>query len=146
MTRTLFAAAILGLTLTLGGHPSVRSADKTADAKQPNYVHTVIFYLKKDAPKEEGQALIDDAFALLSKIPSVKGIRAGLPAGKATTPNEKDPQVIVPKDYQVGLLVLFDNFDGLQTYIDHPLHVKYVDKHLKHVEKVMVYDFVQADK
>lgn len=69
----------------------------------------------------------------------MKGIRIGHPAEKAT------PDVAV-KDYQVGLLVLFDDYEGLKTYLDHPQHVKYVDKHLKHVDKVLVYDFVQGSK
>jgi len=139
MTRSLPLAAVLGLMLTLAGHHPASSADRPAAADQPNYVHTVIFYLKKDAPRGADKALIDDAFTLLARIPTVKGIRAGLPAEKAT------PDVAV-KDYQVGLLVLFDDYEGLKTYLDHPDHVKFVEKHLKHVDKVLVYDFVQARK
>jgi hypothetical protein len=66
-------------------------------------------------------------------------VKAGLPADKST------PKVAVT-DYQVGLLVLFDNYDGLKTYLDHPLHTKYVEKHEKHIEKVLVYDFLNQLK
>jgi hypothetical protein len=146
MMRRLFVVAILGLTLSLAGHPSVRSADKTADAKQPNFVHTVIFFLKKDAPKEESKVLIADALELLTKVPTVKGIRAGVPAENGTSAKEKDPQIVAPKDFQVGLVVLFEDADGLASYHKHPLHDKFVERHGKHIEKVIVYDFLQASK
>ena len=49
-------------------------------------------------------------------------------------------------DFSVGLLVLFDDYDGLQTYLDHPLHTEYLEKHGKYWEKVPVYDFVNQKK
>lgn len=135
MKRMLTLATVLtGLVLMAAAFPVV-AAD---DVKAP-YVHSVIFYLKKDAPKDEGKALIADAHDLLAKIPSVRTIKIGPPAEKAT------PKVAVT-DYQIGLLVLFDNYDGLKTYLDHDLHLKFVDKHMKHIEKVLVYDFENAKK
>jgi hypothetical protein len=130
---TLFAV-LTGLVLMAGSFPAC-AAD---DPKAP-YVHAVIFYLKKDAPKDEGKAMIADAHELLAKIPTVRMVKIGPPATKGT------PDVGVT-DYQIGLLVLFDNYEGLKTYIDHPLHVKYVDNHKKHIEKVLVYDFENAKK
>lgn len=103
------------------------------------YVHAVIFYVKKDAPKNQTETMIADCHKLLAKIPSVKGLWAGLPADKST------PKFAVT-DYQFGLLVLFDNYDGLQAYLDHPLHTEYVEKHAKYFEKVPVYDFVNKTK
>ncbi|OAI51338.1 hypothetical protein AYO44_00580 [Planctomycetaceae bacterium SCGC AG-212-F19] len=136
MKRLLMLLAVLA-AVAVGAHLSrpVIAADK-ADAP---FVHTVIFYLKKDAPKDEGKALVDDATELLAKIPSVRMVKIGPPSDKTT------PKVGVT-DYQVGLLVLFDNADGLKTYLDHPLHVKYVEKHEKHIDKVLVYDFVNQAK
>jgi hypothetical protein len=113
--------------------------DKEVKKEKANYVHTVIFYLKNDTPKDEAETLIADCHKLLAKIPSVKGLWAGLPAEKST------PKFAVT-DYQVGLLVLFDNYEGLQVYLDHPLHTEFVDKHLKHLDKVPVYDFVNKKK
>ena len=110
-----------------------------ADKADAPYIHAVIFYLKKDAPKDEAKALIADATELLAKIPTVRSVKAGLPAEKST------PKFAIT-DYQVGLLVTFDNFDGLKTYLEHPLHLKYVEKHEKHIEKVLVYDFINQLK
>lgn len=140
MLRRLSFVAVLAVVGTIAGHRSadaVRAADK--DAKAGNFVHTVIFFLKKDAPKDQAKEMIADAHALLGKIPVVRGVKSGPPSPNST------PKVAVT-DYSVGLLVLFDDAAGLKTYIDHPLHLKYVEKHLKHVDKVMVYDFVDPGK
>ncbi|HXG11880.1 MAG TPA: Dabb family protein [Gemmataceae bacterium] len=131
----LTAALVLVWTALAHGQEG-KAAPQTAP-----YVHVVIFHLKKDAPKGTAEALIADAYELLAKIPSVRGIQAGLPAEKATPTYAK-------KDYQVGLLVLFDNYEGLETYLNHPLHTQYVEKHLKHVDesKLQVYDFIKPKK
>ena len=52
MLRKLSFVAVLALVGTIAGSSStdaVRAADK--DAKGGNFVHAVIFYLKKDAPE-----------------------------------------------------------------------------------------------
>jgi hypothetical protein len=118
-----------------------RAADDKAAPRTAPYVHVVIFHLKKDAPTGTADALIADAFEILAKIPSVRGIQAGKPADKATPDFAR-------KDYQVGLVVLFDNFEGLETYLKHPLHLKYVDKHLKYIDetRLAVYDFLNQKK
>jgi hypothetical protein len=135
--RTLAAAVCLAVLAA----PAPARADEKAAAPTAPYVHVVIFHLKKDAPAGTADALIADAFEILAKIPSVRGIQAGKPADKST-PN------FSRKDYQVGLVVFFDNAEGLQTYLDHPLHLKYVEKHLKHVDeaKLTVYDFLNPKK
>ena len=135
MKRMLVLAAVLTGVALMGVNFPAIAAD---DPKAP-YVHCVIFYLKKDAPKDEAKALIADAHELLAKIPTVRLIKIGPPAEKSS------PKVAVT-DYQIGLLVLFDNYDGLKTYLDHDLHLKYVDKHMKHIDKVLVYDFQNEKK
>lgn len=106
---------------------------------RPPYVHTVIFYLKEDAPKDETEQIIADAHNLLAKIPSVKGLWIGRPAEKAT------PKLAVT-DYHVAWTLLFDDYAGLQEYLDHKLHVQFREKHAKHAERVLVYDFVNQKK
>jgi hypothetical protein len=143
MIRKLLLVAVLAAAWTMAGHNSLEPNRATAkeDKKAALYVHTVIFYLNKDAPKDAASDMIADAHELLAKIPSVREVRAGRPAEKATPTFAKN-------DYQVGLLVLFDDADGLKTYLEHPLHLKYVEKHLKHVDekKLLVYDFVNQAK
>jgi hypothetical protein len=104
------------------------------------FVHVVVFHLKKDAPSDAAEVLIKDSHALLAKIPSVRKLWVGRPAKQATP--------IARKDYDIGLLVLFDNAAGLNEYLEHPLHIQFVNKHSKVWEekKVDVYDFVNQAK
>ena len=70
---------------------------------------------------------------------SARSLTAAMPAEKSTPKYART-------DYHVGLLVLFDNYEGLQTYLDHPLHLKYIEKHGKYWDTVPVYDFVNQRK
>lgn len=97
-------------------------------------VHTVIFYLKKDTPQVAAEALITDAHDLLAKIPSVRLLKVGRRVGK-TRPE------LGNTDFQIGLLVLFDDAQGLSQYLEHPKHKEYVGRHQKVLEKVVAYDF-----
>ncbi len=142
--RTVAALALAGLIVWAWFSSSARTAiklEKPAADKAPPYVHAVIFHLKKDAPAGEAEALIADAHELLRPIPTVRDLRAGKPAGKAAPDFAR-------KDYDVGLLVLFDDFEGLETYLKHPMHLKYVEKHTKYLDadKLFVYDFVDQKK
>jgi hypothetical protein len=132
----LVVGIILGTTLQGSLQGQGRRDRRVAPRPSPLFVHTVFFYLKKDAPANEADALIADAQKSLAKIPSVREIRAGKPAEKATP--------VAVKDYQVGLLVRFDDAEGLHTYLDHPLHKEYVSAHEKNLDKVLVYDFLSA--
>lgn len=129
MTRLLIAFLTLACLL-----PSLSAADKEAP-----YVHTVIFYLKKDAPKDTVEKAIVDSHDLLAKVPTVRKLWVGRPAAKSTPKFAKS-------DYDFGLLVLFDSADGLLKYIDDPLHVKFVDKYAKYFDIVNVYDFENQPK
>jgi hypothetical protein len=133
--RVLIAGVIAGLTATLW----TAEAGEKEKKKRPPYVHAVIFYLKKDAPVGQVDAVIRDAHELLAKIPSVRGLWVGRPAEKST------PKYAVT-DYDAGLLVLFDDYEGLQTYLDHPMHLEYVERHAKHFDRVPVYDFLNQKK
>ncbi len=129
-----------GLGLLAGAASMGRAFDVSggaAKAQKAPYVHAVIFYLRGDAPAGEVDALVADCHAMLGSIPSVRELRAGKPAEKTKPDNSK-------KDYQVGLLVLFDNAQGLDAYLTHPQHLQFVAKHGKYIdrEKLSVYDFM----
>lgn len=156
MKNTLTWVTAVVLILTGWGvsawHPLPRGSGKTrgcdeqaeGEAKpkgeaRPPYVHTVVFYLKEDAPKDEAEKIIGDAHGLLAKIPAVKGLWIGRPADQAT------PKLAVT-DYHVAWVLLFDDYAGLQEYLDHKLHLEFREKHAKHAERVLIYDFINQKK
>jgi|SRR5262245_23719073 len=145
MNRSVILAVMLAVAgLAMGRHaaevPQV-GADEVKKETKPPYVHTVIFTVKKDAPEGAADGLIHDANEVLAKIPTVRELRCGRPAEKAT------PE-LAKKDYTVGLVIFFDDYEGLKTYLDHPDHLKYVERHLKNIDrdKLVVYDFVNQKK
>jgi Stress responsive A/B Barrel Domain len=135
--RNLFFATLAAIILV-----PVASAEEKPDAKTKTpYVHIVIFTLKKDAPADAEANLIADCHEMLEKIPVVRELRVGRPAEKT------DPK-LVRKDYSVGLVILFDDFDAMNTYSKSDLHQKFVEKHLKNfdLEKLQVVDFINQAK
>jgi hypothetical protein len=101
--------------------------------KKSAYVHTVIFKIRSDAPPDIHKNLAIDIPGMLGKIPTVRGIWHGRRAEEAS------PEFAV-KDFEVAMVLLFDNADGLKRYLDHPSHVAFVEKYLKHFETPLVYD------
>jgi hypothetical protein len=137
-------AVLFGMVLLL-----IRGTAPTAPAEEPkselrghaSYVHVVVFRMKKDAAKDVIEKAIADCHELLAKIPSVRSVRAGRPAAHGTPD--------VPKmKYDFALLVLVDNAEGLQAYLKHPLHLKYVEKYGPSfdMEKLQVFDFLNQMK
>jgi hypothetical protein len=96
-------------------------------------VHVVVLKLKSDSSGGETQALIDDAYAQLTTIKTVRGLWAGKPSAKGT------PTAVT--DYTVALVLLFDDAAGLKTYLNDPVHTKFADKHLKLWEAPTIYDY-----
>jgi len=45
-------------------------------------------------------------------------------------------------DFDLGLVVLFDNKAGHDVYADHPLHLEYIKRHRQHWERIRVFDYL----
>ncbi len=147
MIRAGLLGAALALALIVAGVvianlavAAESKADKPKASAAP-YVHVVLFTVKKDAPGGEVQALVTDAHELLAKIPTVRSLRVG-------RPSEKSSGKFIKTDYQVALAITFDDYDGMKTYLDHKLHLEYVERHIKHLDtdKLTVYDFENQKK
>ena len=98
------------------------------------FVHTVFFWFKpgtRDAAREQ---LLRDCATYLSKIPSVRQLYSGPPAGT--------PRDVVDNSYAAGLTVLFDDAAGHDVYAVHPLHLEFIERNKAHWERVQIYDFV----
>jgi hypothetical protein len=135
---------LFGMMVTvLGTVVSMAPADEAKSEKKGHapYAHVVIFRMKENAPKDAVDKAIADCHALLAKVPSVRMVRAGRPAAKGTPD--------VPKmQYDFALLVLVEDAEGLEAYLKHPLHLKFVEKHGPHFdrEKLQIFDFLDQVK
>lgn len=129
---------LFGMMVMVIGCAAETQIDKE---KRAPYAHVVVFRMKEDTPKDAVEKAIADCRELLAKIPSVRSVRAGRPAAKGTPD--------VPKmEYDFALLVLVENADGLEAYLKHPLHLKYVEKHGPNfnMDKLQVFDFLDQSK
>jgi len=101
----------------------------------PKYVHAVFFTCKPGTPVSEVDQLVADGYELLAKVPSVRRVQTG----RRDVDAARDVNVT---DYDVGLLVHFDDKRGYDEYEKHPTHRKYVEKHKQHWSNVRVCDFI----
>ena len=105
-----------------------------AGCASPKYVHAVYFTCKPGTPDGQIDALVADGYELLAKVPTVRRVETG----RRDVEADRD---VNATDYDVGLIVYFDDKAGLDAYIEHPTHVQYVEKHKTHWETVRVFDF-----
>ena len=96
-------------------------------------VHVVVLKAKADTAPADEKDLIDESYSQLAKIKAVRGLWAGRPSPKAVDG--------AATDYTVALVLVFDEAAGLKTYFDDPVHVRFMDRHLKKWETPLVYDF-----
>jgi hypothetical protein len=145
MMRTMVCLAV-ALILAASGQAQDKPGVKTAKLDLPKkaggaYVHVVIFTLKKDAPANAVDDVIKDCHDMLAKISSVRSVKAGRPSKEVA-------EKVVKTDYDIGLVVLVDDFAGIEAYQKDPLHLAFVKKHGKYfdMKKLAVFDFVDAKK
>jgi hypothetical protein len=99
------------------------------------FIHTVYFWQKAGTPAAAREQLVRDCREILGRIPTVRHVWAGVPAG---TPRE-----VVDNSYAVGLTVVFDDAAGHDVYQPHPLHAEFIERNKAHWERVVVYDAVE---
>lgn len=90
-------------------------------------VRTIVYKPKADTSKGEVQSLADDANQFFVTAKPVRGVwagRAGADAG----------------EYQVVIVLLFDDANGLQVFQKDPQWKRFTDKHAKMWEEPKYYD------
>lgn len=121
------SAACVGCT----SHPQ-RTA-RTGIFEPAPFVHVVLFKTRSESPDAAAAALMSDIREKLAPLPTVRGLWTGRPA-------PTDVRPIVDSNYDVGLLVLFDDQEGLERYLDHPVHAEFAAKYDTTCD-VRVFDF-----
>jgi Stress responsive A/B Barrel Domain len=121
----------LTTTATLAMAASVPTMAKPK-SEQKSLVHHVYFWLKNPTSKEDLNKLIE-GINTLKKIEALRMVKVGVPA--ATTKRD-----VIDDSYSISLLTVFDDVKGHDTYQDHPIHTKFVEKYSPLWNKVVVYD------
>lgn len=87
------------------------------------------------ADPADADALLADARAMLAPIPSVTAYSAGkhLDTGRPT----------VLGDYDIGMILGFDDAAGLNAYVVHPDHVAFVERWRPRLTGLRVYDIAE---
>ena len=96
-------------------------------------VHTVFFWMKKNAPKSAAQQTMKDAIKYLN-TPTVKNLWAGLPA-------KTEARDVINATYDVGLMVTFDSVADHDAYQEDPEHQVFIKRNKKNWLRVEVFDF-----
>lgn len=96
-------------------------------------VHTVFFWMKKNAPKSAAKQTIQDAKKYLQTA-SVKQLWVGPPAKTEERP-------VINATYDVGLTVVFDSIADHDDYQEDPQHLVFIKRNKKHWLRVEVFDF-----
>lgn len=103
-----------------------------ASAESP-ISHVVMVWLKPEVTEAQKKNIMSAA-QQLSAIPGVTSVQAGLPV-----PSERS---IVDDSFSFGIHIGLSNADAINSYLNHPIHVNYVDAHIKgKANKLLIYDF-----
>ncbi|WP_425618511.1 Dabb family protein [Anatilimnocola sp. NA78] len=121
---------------------SLARAEEPVDKKiAAPFVHVALYTFKADAPEGTAAEFAAEAEKVFAQIDTVRSFRLGQPAAKAT-PREfmVDPK----KAYHLGVVLTFDNFDGMAKYGNDQRHNELKKKYAKYFEKIVAYDFEDA--
>lgn len=122
-------AGILASACTTGAPAPAGSVSSAARMPGP-LQHVVLVEL---ADKSEIAAMKADSDRLLPQIPSVRGYVCGAPVdiGRGN----------VAKDYDLGIVVQFDDVAGYRAYLEHPVHVELVQRWRPKWRRSYIVDF-----
>ena len=132
ISKTTTITIIIGLLLGLFASYLTTSPVEADDKDKNVYRHVVMFQFKEGISKTQ-VAEVEDAFmALQGQIDTIVDIEFGTN--------------VSPEGLNDGLthcfLVTFKNKAGLEVYLPHAAHKKFVDLIKPRLEKVMVIDYV----
>lgn len=119
-------ASLMAASLTLGAYP--------AQAESGSVYHTVIFWLKPDAPAGKAAEIIKNAKGF-EKMPMVEKVLIG-------TPIMSDRKV-VDDSFSVAFTMVFKNKAALDAYNADPHHKKVSrEKTVPFVARGVIYDYI----
>lgn len=102
-------------------------------APKEMFVHHVFFYLKNKGNAADKAKLLE-GLNMLAKVPAIKMVHIGTPAG--TT------REVIEKTYDFSWLCFFDSAADEEVYQKHPIHDDFRNNYSSLWEKVVIYDSV----
>ena len=98
--------------------------------------HVVLFRLRPGLAEELRDGLADALSRAAREIPSIRQARVG---SRVTIGRAYEQMMTV--DYPFAAILEFDDVNGLQTYLDHPVHEQLAQRFFACVEQTLMYDF-----
>ena len=86
--------------------------------------HVVLYMFEPGVPSDKAQRMRTDAHGLLAGLPTVRDLWVGTPADTV-----RPDRPMVKDDYNFGLIVLFDDVQGLDDYLAHGDHLEFARRH-----------------
>ena len=131
-SKTTITTIILGLLLGLFACSLTTSQVGATNKDKSVYRHVVMFQFKEEVTKTQVTEVENAFMALQGKIDTIVDIEFGTN--------------VSPEELNDGLthcfLVTFKNKAGVEVYLPHAAHQKFVDLVKPRLEKVMVIDYV----
>jgi len=129
-------ASVLTLVLLIAGCTHHRHHEKKPEAlSRTQYVHVVVMWLKTPGNEQDRQTIITRARSFVGQIPGLVSVNAGV-VKPSTRP-------VVDSTYDVGLVMIFDSEEALNSYGGHPVHQAAVREVITPlVDHYRVYDFI----
>jgi len=122
------AGAVAGTAITAG---ALTGCSSSAELKQGEVLHTVIFDLKHPVGSAQANQFMADGKRILTAVPGVQDFQAYR-------------QCSPKNDYQYGFLMRFSSQAVMDAYTAHPDHVKFVTERWDtEVSRFQESDFVQ---
>ena len=98
--------------------------------------HLVLFRLRPGLAEEDREGLADALTRAAREIPSIRHARVGSRITLGRTYEQ-----LMTVDYPFAAILEFDDVDGLQTYLDHPLHEQLAERFFACIAQALMYDF-----
>ncbi len=92
--------------------------------------HVVLFQWKKGTPETESSGILKAVADLSHKLPGVRGY-----AGGADLSNRN-----LNQGFSHGFVIGFDDPASLKFYLEHPDHLRVVERIKRNVDKILVFD------
>jgi len=99
-------------------------------------VHLVLLKPRPDLSQTDRQALVRAFERAIRDIPTVRGVRVGERVRHGAGYESEAPDSV---DY--GVILEFDDLEGLQAYLRHPAHEELGARFNQSLSSAMVYDF-----